>query len=791
MARCHLQVFSVFMVLLKAATLSQGCPAACTCDGNKVNCYGRELTEIPQDIPSNVVYLDLQHNHIESLDASRFQNLSNLQEIILRYNRLTALPDHAFSNLPSLKHLQLGSNLLTSLKKDAFVNLPNLNILDVTENQLISIDGAFDNIPSLTRLVLSKNALTNLTDSAFAPLSKLIYLMLSENKISYISPTAFDGLKELSYLTLRDNPLRNIDNILKQNVHLSYLDLTNCSLQAVPDGLPWATRYLQLGQNNITRIAKNSFQKTRYLGIIILDENYISDIEPGSLLPIAHLQQLWLNGNNLTIFPSPLPPSVQIVCIDKNAITTISNHDFASLSKLQLLSLKGNKISSLSPYTFSSLGSLQKLYLSSNLLAELKDGTFSGLRNLTILDVGRNPIMHIATRFAAGLQSLEELDLSFVEDTEPILQGNFFRDIPFMKKLDLRFSPSLAKNIMGSKETVQSLYNLQTLNLMDNQLETLELDLPRYFPHLQVIQLSQNPWRCDLKLKWLQDWIQRQRSLFADAENIVCFSPEHLQGLAIADLPAAAFDYTTTTPMVTSMKITEYLGSGDSETDSSGDVHGKSYSLHQSTTPQMKPSQMDFTETEPIITWMSSTQTPDTQVTEHFSVTQKSSTTATTEISLPANETLTTKGLPSSSRTSDKVSTIVSTAIRDQNATVTMFKVTSVETPSKKSSTFSATFSKSQSIPVLTTAEQSKLSVKPVTGAETTINNPLTSPTSVVMTFLHSKVTTTPASREPPWISSPNPHTNFTNESNTAGMSSTETSPHTVVSLSLLCMFGV
>nr|KAG5705645.1 hypothetical protein BaRGS_026584 [Batillaria attramentaria] len=286
-------------------------------------------------------------------------------------------------------------------------------------------------------------------------------------------------MKELSFLTLSKNPLKSLDDILSKNLHLSYLDLSECRLETVPSGLPWATRHLQLGQNNITKLTKDTFKGTRYLGIIILDENQIAEIDPGTFLPIVHLQQLWLNGNKLTSFPSPIPVNIEMLCIERNAITAIATDDFPVKSKLKQLSLKGNKITEIGPFTFSHLAGLQKLYLGGNAIAELKDRSFHGLRNLTVLEIGRNPITHIETRFAAGMHMLKTLDMSFIEDTEPFVKGNFFRDTPYLTSLDLRYSPFLARNILGSTDTLKSLWSLENLNLMDNGLETVTADLHR------------------------------------------------------------------------------------------------------------------------------------------------------------------------------------------------------------------------------------------------------------------------------------------------------------------------
>ena len=578
-------VLTALLLLLSVLTftpLSHACPYPCSCSNFRVDCYGKGLKEIPQDIPFNVVYIDLQTNEIESV-GDHLQNLTMLQEVMLRFNRISHISDGAFSNMPSLRHVNLGSNRIANLSGDVFQNVPKMRILDLTDNQLTAVDGSFENLSSLTKLVLTRNRIEQLAETTLKPLTSLVYFMADENQISYVSPTAFHSLKELSYLSLANNPLGSMDDLLSKNTLLSYLDLGQCQLQTFPAGLPWATRYIQLSRNNITKISKDTFLQTRFLGIIILDENKMTEVEPGAFMPIAHLQQIWLNGNRLTSFPSPIPSSVDTVCIEENEITQLADVDFPEHSKMKLLSLKGNKIDRIDPFAFSRLSSLHKLYLGGNAIAELKEKLFSGLRNLTELEVGRNPITHIDTRFAAGLHRLEILDLSYVEDTEPFMKGNFFRDVPFLKTLNLRYSPALAQNILTSEETLKSFYNLVDLDLRDNHLQSLETDLPRFFPNLKSIQLARNAWICDSKLLWLHDWMQRARQVFVDAEEVVCAMPMHLAGAVIADLPFHAFHYTTTTTTTTmATSEVDLTESWEITTESSGEMG--SGSITESTT---------------------------------------------------------------------------------------------------------------------------------------------------------------------------------------------------------------
>jgi Leucine-rich repeat (LRR) protein len=87
--------------------------------------------------------------------------------------------------------------------------------------------------------------------------------MADENNITSVEPDAFHTMTDLAFVLLSKNPLTDLDARFTHNEHLSYLDLSSCRLPAVPAGLPWATRHLQLAKNRITQITKDTFRPTR------------------------------------------------------------------------------------------------------------------------------------------------------------------------------------------------------------------------------------------------------------------------------------------------------------------------------------------------------------------------------------------------------------------------------------------------------------------------------------------------------------------------------------------------
>jgi len=125
----------------------QRCPSECSCQpdtnpahapGLMVNCSGRELLQIPEDVPAEATTL------------------------LLSGNQLARVPDDVFSHLQELRELDLSANVIASLQRNAFRGLGNLKELNLFRNKLVFgprayPDDVFLPLASLTSLRLSSN----------------------------------------------------------------------------------------------------------------------------------------------------------------------------------------------------------------------------------------------------------------------------------------------------------------------------------------------------------------------------------------------------------------------------------------------------------------------------------------------------------------------------------------------------------------------------------------------------------------------------------------------------------
>lgn len=71
----------------ETATL-QTCPLACHCEMGFVNCSGLQLSQIPSELPQNLVSLDLSSNQLEDLDLNALAQFKELQELNVSHNEI-------------------------------------------------------------------------------------------------------------------------------------------------------------------------------------------------------------------------------------------------------------------------------------------------------------------------------------------------------------------------------------------------------------------------------------------------------------------------------------------------------------------------------------------------------------------------------------------------------------------------------------------------------------------------------------------------------------------------------
>uniref|UniRef100_A0A3Q2VK35 Leucine-rich repeat LGI family, member 3 n=2 Tax=Haplochromini TaxID=319058 RepID=A0A3Q2VK35_HAPBU len=139
----------------------------------------------------------------------------------------------------------------------------------------------------------------------------------------------------------------------------------------------------------------------------------------------------------------------------------------------------------------------------------IPEGAFSHLHLLQFLLLNSNTFTTIADDAFAGLAHLQYL---FIENN----------DIQAL-----------------SKHTFRGLKSLTHLSLSNNNLQQLPRDLFKHLDILTDLDLRGNSFRCDCKIKWLVDWMEKTNT---SVPAIYCASPFEFQGRRIRDLTPRDFN---------------------------------------------------------------------------------------------------------------------------------------------------------------------------------------------------------------------------------------------------------
>uniref|UniRef100_A0A3Q3WJK5 LRRNT domain-containing protein n=1 Tax=Mola mola TaxID=94237 RepID=A0A3Q3WJK5_MOLML len=241
-----------------------------------IDLQNNDITEIKEDDFKGLhkLYgLFLINNKISKIHPKAFRNMDHLRLLYLSYNLLTEIP----ANLPpNVIELRFHENKINRIKKDAFKGLNKLHVLELGANPLDNNGielGAFDGFSTLY-VGIAEAKLTAVPKDLPSSITEL---SLEYNKISKVEEEDFNRYKNLQRLGLGFNEIKFVENgSFVSTSNLRELHLDNNRLKKVPPGLS-SLRYLQvifLHGNKISSVGVNDFcpmgssvKKNPYTGI--------------------------------------------------------------------------------------------------------------------------------------------------------------------------------------------------------------------------------------------------------------------------------------------------------------------------------------------------------------------------------------------------------------------------------------------------------------------------------------------------------------------------------------------
>lgn len=499
-------------------------------------CNNAKLTSVPAGLPENIEELQLNYNHIqtlqdnsisypllntlslacnslEKLEFNTFRDSKLLESLNLANNNLRIgyqETSHALKtltrlrvldlsenkldeemaatllqNLTSLEYLNLSGNLLQRLDETSFRDLPQLKELDLQRNIMFEIDGAFDGNPKLQRLNLAFNYLPCLTDFH---MTQLVVLNASHNFIEwFISRQDLNDTFQLETLDLSDNKLLFFPFLPSQS-HLQNLYLSHNSVRF----------YEHLAVNSTF---SNSSTTVEFYNMKKYVSNVTAQLWDESLHgDISSVEILDLRGNQVDYFPQGFiqkMPALSRLRMCTNCLETLNLTSEQLSGSLYELDISNNKLNQIvaDEGAVTALGNLTYLNLSLNDLEQLPSGLLYSLPSLRSVDLSYNKIDICILREAeTRMDTLSPcVDWkSIVSLRQLYLKGCNLKIIPSsafyglsLTHLELSDNPGLIV-----QESIQSLCRtLQHLGLSNTQIQDFDFS---HFQSLKSLNISGN-----------------------------------------------------------------------------------------------------------------------------------------------------------------------------------------------------------------------------------------------------------------------------------------------------------
>ncbi|XP_029367049.1 leucine-rich repeat transmembrane neuronal protein 4-like [Echeneis naucrates] len=308
----------VSCLLLQAAVLlllSKGermCPASCRCEGKIVYCESGIYQDIPENITTGCQGLSMRYNNLLVLLPYQFAHLNQLIWLYLDHNAINAIDALAFHGVRRLKELILSSNKINHLHNNTFSAVPNLRNLDLSYNQLQYLQpGHFYGLRKLQNLHLRSNGLKQIFVRTFLECRSLEFLDLGYNRLRSLTRTTFLGLFKLKELHLEHNQFSRINFfIFPRLINLQALYLQWNRIRAISQGVPWTWNKLEkldLSGNEIQMLDPAVFQCMPNLQMLNLESNKLSGVPVEAVAAWTSLTTISLAGNAWDCSPSICP----------------------------------------------------------------------------------------------------------------------------------------------------------------------------------------------------------------------------------------------------------------------------------------------------------------------------------------------------------------------------------------------------------------------------------------------------------------------------------------------------
>ncbi|KAJ3307462.1 Leucine-rich repeat-containing protein 40 [Kappamyces sp. JEL0829] len=303
------------------------------------------FTDKSLDLP-RLVILDVKYNAFRSWDT--VLQCPKLCEFCCAFNRISTVEPGSFSSCSLLEIFDIRDNNIGSVPVDV-LGMYRLKRLDITNNSVSQLPPELSLLKSLVTVHHAGNPLRGLPSSGGTVrlldyLSKKLVFSSDDPLTSAPQPelSAGAGSKTIEWVGL------NLQNLDLKDAKPSQLNLAQNQLSALPKDFAQTSQHL-----TTLNLSKNKFVSFPLLAceqLVTLDLSCNLLVSFPPVFPhLPHLNELNLNNNRLSQFPSSLPPSLCVLLFASNHLSAIDMSVLRELLQLQVLDLSNNSIASVPP----------------------------------------------------------------------------------------------------------------------------------------------------------------------------------------------------------------------------------------------------------------------------------------------------------------------------------------------------------------------------------------------------------------------------------------------------------
>uniref|UniRef100_A0A8D8TJS1 Protein toll n=2 Tax=Cacopsylla melanoneura TaxID=428564 RepID=A0A8D8TJS1_9HEMI len=496
-----------------------------------------------------------------------FSRTNEIKIIYLQYQRPSrAIPEDFLLNVSKFEELR--ESPIKDVPSYLFWNASNLNTIYLTgHKELVSLPGLlFQDCKELSVLDLSDNGLESLSGYLFMSLKKLSHLNLSRNRFqSIIFFYTFGGITSLEQLNLSYNGITHISNLwlyylCRTNERLESIDLSNNFLKTYDPIYDQSRLYechrlktIKLSNNRISRIDMEWILNMNGLETLDLRWNNITSIPDYVLSTVSSNMTMDLSYNQIEIVDFTSTPAVsdkkydskrRNIILNENPIAcNSSNYDLfrfiqgmmpLETDKSTAIQFETNNINTCKPSN-TSINTVDPTKLTCDTVAGCPSSckcSYSPHYDQMTVNCTSANLTHMPQHLNITLEDKRAIPLNSRKTNRTIkliLRNNsiqdFLKDSPeiyaWVKVLDLSFN-----KIKDSKDILQHLPRLETLNLSHNHLESLHEDfISQLSPNTRIssLYLSGNKWKCDCNITDLHNFLSSyKKEIVKDSKEIMC-----------------------------------------------------------------------------------------------------------------------------------------------------------------------------------------------------------------------------------------------------------------------------